>query len=889
MLAERWRQVEELLHAALKLEGPARAEFLAASCVGDDGLRGEVESLLAQESRAGNFIEDPALVLGAKQLARDAAALSEADASVPSLTGRVISHYRILDKLAEGGMGAVYRAVRADDEYQKQVAIKLVRPDFNTSFLLERFKNERQILAGLEHPHIARLLDGGTTEDGLPFFVMELVDGQPIDQYCDSRKLPTVERLKLFRDICSAVQYAHQHLVIHRDLKPGNFLVTAAGVPKLLDFGVAKILKSDPFPQTDPTVTLQRMMTPEYASPEQLRGESISTATDVYSLGVVLYYLLTGHLPYRLPSRSPYEIAHAICDLDPEPPSQAVRRTGETTGAGGVRTAVTPEQVSELREGPPEKLQRRLSGDLDHILLKALRKEPDRRYVSVEQFSEDIRRHLDGLPVIARQGTVAYRGAKFMKRHKAGVLAVALVFLALVAGMAAVLREARIAGIERTRAERRFNDVRDLAHSLMFDINDAIQNLPGATAARSLLVNKALHYLDSLARESSGDPSLRRELAGGYQRVGDIQGLLNSQQNLGNTSAALESYTKAVKISEALAAAGDPAVERQLTSLYHNIGELLAVRNDFAAAAGNDRKAVELCEKRFAADPKDPKAGRDLVAAYNGVSRHLGFNGDFAHAAEYDAKALSVAQQLAAASPKDRPLRIALAVVCRQGCYDSSKTGDFGRALPLCRQAIDITEELAAANPNDIRSRLDVSLGYGDLARALTYQGELPAALETWRKAMAISKAVLAQDPNDARAQVALGSIWERAGWLLAKTSNSTDLQYELKSLEIRKKTASADPANLGRQEALASSYSTLGDVEVIFASRPSIAANQRNEYWRLAASWYKQALDILLRLRAAAALRGSDSAEPDRIAKEIARCESALGTHKLELVPHEL
>jgi eukaryotic-like serine/threonine-protein kinase len=861
---ERWRQVEEVLEAALKLQGTRRVEFLETSCAEDQDLRKEVESLLAQEARAGTFIEDSALIVGAKALAQDAAASGEAPPS-PGITGKLVSHYRILDKLGEGGMGAVYRAVRADDEYQKQVAIKLVRPDLKAGFVLDRFKNERQILANLEHSNIARLLDGGTTGDGLPFFVMELVEGRPVDHYCDSLKLSIPERLQLFLSVCSAVQYAHRHLVIHCDLKPGNILVTGDGAPKLLDFGIAKILDPDALSHGS-TVTLQRMMTPEYASPEQLLARPVSTATDVYSLGVVLYCLLTGRLPYRLPSRSPYELAQAICDLEPERPSLAAAVI--TQG----RTAASSELLANSRQ---------LSGDLDHILLKALRKEPEQRYVSVEQFSEDIRRHLKGLPVMARQGTFAYLGAKFVKRHRAGVIAAACAVLALVAGMAAIAREARIAEAQRARAEHRFSDVRELANSLMFDINDSIQNLPGATAARNLLVNKALHYLNSLALESAGDTALQRELARGYQKVGDIQGLLNSQQNLGNTSAALQSYREAAKIAETLASAGDAEAMRELGGLYRKVAELLALRNDAAGAAGNDRNAVRVFEQLYSANPHDDRATRDLVAAYTGVGRHLGFSGEYARASEYEAKALDLIQRLIDAHPKDKTLNLTWASLSRQACYSLSKTGELHKALPLCRRAVDITEKIAAANPNDMRSRLDVSFSYSDLGRALTERGDLTSALEAWRKAMTIAEAVRADDPRDARAQVSLGSIYERAGWLLAKTTPSTGLEYELKSLEFRKVLSAADPANLGRQEAVASSYSTLGDVEAIFASRPGIAASQSKNHWRLALSWYRQSLDILLRLRANNALRGTDRAEPDRVAKQIAFCDAALGKEK--------
>jgi serine/threonine-protein kinase len=364
---------------------------------------------------------------------------------------RRIGPYRVIREIGRGGMGTVYLAARDDDQYQKRVAIKVVR-GLDSAAVVRHFRRERQILAGLEHPNIARLLDGGTTDDGLPYLVMQHVEGLPVDRFCDEHKLDVRERLELFRGVCAAVQHAHRNLVVHRDIKPANVLVTTDGAPKLLDFGIAKILNPDI--AADVATATGLSMTPDYASPEQARGAPITTATDVYSLGVVLYELLTGHRPYRLKSREPLAVLKAICEEEPEKPSTAVTRDEAGEPTGGAAPPRTAETVSRTREGTPERLRRRLRGDLDNIVMMALRKEPQRRYGSVEALSEDIRRYLEGLPVEAHKPTAWYRGSKFVRRHALGVAAAAA-FVVLVVGFAvsmAVL-SARVAR-ERDRAEK---------------------------------------------------------------------------------------------------------------------------------------------------------------------------------------------------------------------------------------------------------------------------------------------------------------------------------------------------------------------------------------------------------------------------------------------------
>jgi serine/threonine protein kinase len=421
MSPEQWGQLKELFRTAIECEPPQRAAYLDQACASDPVLREEIESLLASHDEAETFIETPAFVNTVKAMT---------ESPPEQIEGRRIGTYQLVREIGRGGMGTVYLARRADEQYEKLVAMKVLRRGMDTEDIVRRFRTERQILASLDHPNIARLLDGGTTEDGLPYLVMEFVEGTPVTDYCDRHRLTANARLQLFRTICAAVQHAHQNLVVHRDLKPSNILITTDGTPKLLDFGIAKVLNQELNAlMMDRTRTELRVLTPDYASPEQVRGEKLATTSDVYSLGVVLYELLTGHRPYRSLNTPPHELARIICEQEPAKPSAAITNVLS------------------------DKLRRRLSGDLDNIILMALRKEPARRYASVGQFSEDIRRHLDGLPVIARKDTFKYRTTKFVRRNGLSVAAAGIILLSLLGGIVATAWQARAAQQEKARAE----------------------------------------------------------------------------------------------------------------------------------------------------------------------------------------------------------------------------------------------------------------------------------------------------------------------------------------------------------------------------------------------------------------------------------------------------
>ncbi|MGH9769682.1 MAG: protein kinase domain-containing protein, partial [Blastocatellia bacterium] len=414
MTPERWKQVKDIFNAALDRSVDERETFLDEACGGDLSLRHQVEHLINSHEQAGDFIEVPAAAFQ-DSLPPDDAVTMQFD----SMAGRQVGVYKLIREIGRGGMGAVYLAVRADKEFRQRGAIKLVKRGMDTDFVIRRFRNERQILAALDHPNIARLLDGGTTDDGLPYFVMEYIEGLPIHRYCDTHRLTIVERLKTFRHVCSAVAYAHKRQVIHRDIKPGNILVTEDGTPKLLDFGIAKILDPDLADTLAPTATAMRMMTPEYASPEQARGEMVTDATDQYSLGVLLYELLTGHRPHQLRHRPPHEVARIISEEEAERPSDVVTRTREITASDGRRAiTMTPETVSRDRNSSPEELRRELAGGLDDIVMQALGKDPRNRYGSVQGLSQDINCYLQGLPVAAPAYVVKSEGETAAGTHE---------------------------------------------------------------------------------------------------------------------------------------------------------------------------------------------------------------------------------------------------------------------------------------------------------------------------------------------------------------------------------------------------------------------------------------------------------------------------------------
>jgi tetratricopeptide (TPR) repeat protein len=858
-------RVERLFHEALESEAGSRDAFLAAACAGDESLQRTVQRLLDASQRAGNkpAWSEPAIQNEARHVT------TEGDAT--------LERYRLMERIGAGGMGLVYKAVRADDEFSKLVAIKILQlggSEAGDDALARRFRQERQILAGLEHPNIAHLLDGGSTPDGLPFLVMEFVDGVPIDRFLAERKPALREILQLFRTACSPVSYAHRNLVVHRDLKPGNILVTADGTPKLLDFGIAKLLDGS----AERTQTGAGAMTLEYASPEQVRGAAITTATDVYSLGVLLYELLGGVRLYRDTSGA-MELAQAICTEIPQPLSA---RTG-----------------------------RRFDSDLENIVQMALRKEPERRYASVEQFSEDLRLYMEGYPVSARPATRAYRARKFIGRNKASIAAAALILLALVGGIAATAWEAHL-------ANRRFNDVRKLANSYLFEFHDAIKDLPGSMPARQLVVKRGIEYLDGLARERGRDPALGRELASAYEKVGQVQGAPN-YPSLGDRAGALASYRKALAIREPLAAASPRNAEIgvELTSSYRQIGELLQYAGDLKGAAEIDRKGVRLAERLAAMQPSSLPVLSELAVAYENLGNVTGNNempnlGDAKGALELFQKARSIFEKLAAENPTNREQRMFLsAIYARIGALRQALDNKEG-SVAAYRQAIAAGEQLMRQDPVNVMYRRQAATENRAISLVLIRTGNLEEAQKFGDRSAQLFEQLAKDDPADMEAQDALADSYWSQGYLLAKANDSVHalryydsavaiydsimakhpgnlpnglrtvyqlaadlgiktgdtgraLRNAQKELEIDDRLLAADSGNAGAQRNRGVAYTQIGQV------------HERLGEWREARSWYQRGLDVWVDLRKKGTLIPMYAFKLDEATQNVAKCNRAL------------
>lgn len=861
-----WQRVKEAFHSAVELDPDQRRSYLDEFRASEPELYRELESLLAHQQPTVEVFADHDLLL---------TGLSREE-QIP-WEGRKIGAYQVVTKIGEGGMGAVFQAIRVDDHYLKNVAIKVVRAACATQPYLQRFRGERQILATLDHPHIAHLLDGGATEDGLPYLVMEYVSGLPIDEYCDEHKLSIEARLKLFLKVCSAVEYAHQKLVIHRDLKPANILVTSEGEPKLLDFGIAKLLDPELYFQTiDADGTNAWPMTPEFASPEQVRGDQITTASDVYSLGVVLYRLMTGHAPYVLPRTGMAQWSRVILETEPERPSVIVERASESLGLG---KPSTPEEIASARGTRAHALRRSLNGDLDNIVLMALRKDIARRYASVEQLANDIRRTLDGLPVAARPDTITYRVGKYARRHRVLVTAAALVVLSLTVGMFVSLRQARIAEQQRAVAEQRFNDIRNVSHDLIFQIHDSIQFLPGATPARKLVVQSALRYLNTLSKDAPDNLSVQQEIAAAFEKIGDVQGGIGAA-NLGDTAGALDSYKKALEIRKRILVAKPHDAETRdgLAQSYQRIGRIYMDMGRYDEAAQISQSHLDLSSQIAADSPGNRRAESRLAASYDGMGDTLSSLGRWDECLKNYETASQIYKSLADSSPKPEIPRSNWALERRKIGGVLEVRGLVAKALVEYRQSLQVDRELAEADPLDAYRARDLSIDYTNLGDALLKTNDVDGALQNYHQALSIDRRLMKADPSDASSRYYMVSDTYRLGDALLKAARGTDAVAEYKlAASLAEKNAHSDPENAMLRSELARVYSKLAKAHFAIATAGSLRGKQKQETLATAHSTYKKSLAIWLELEKRGAIQSHDQKEPERVAQELEICSQQM------------
>ena len=801
--------------AVLDLPTEKRADFLAREP--DAEILSEVEKLLAAHENADGFIDKPILVQqGAVE-----------DSEKDSFIGRQIENYLISEKIGVGGMGAVYLAERLNSDFKQKVALKIIRRGMDSDAILKRFATERRILSTLKHPNIAPLLDGGISSEGLPFFVMEFVEGLPLNQFCAEKNLDLEARLKIFRQICSAVDYAHKNLIVHRDLKPSNVIVTEDGTPKLLDFGIAKVLENEDS-ETTVTMTREKIFTPEYASPEQITGKNVTTATDVYSLGVILYEILSGHRPFETRGKSFDEIVKSICETEPPKPSDAV------TNFKDARTA----DKSENPQSAIRNMQS-LRGDLDNIVLKALRKEPSERYGSVQQFSEDISRFLGGLPILARPQTVKYRFGKYVKRHRAGVFAAALVLLSLVGGISVATWQAIVARRERARAEQRFNEVRKIAKTVLFEYYEKIKEMPGATEVSEKMVTDSLEYLDNLANGSDYSIDLQREIAVAYRKVGDIQAGGKSVNNLGQSQAALKSYQKALAIQEKIVAENSSTTQdhQLLGNLMINVAATQESTGDLTGSESYSRNAVELFRRLAGEMPAETKPRSDLARAMWTFANCIRATGDLDKALQTFRQSAEIFEQLTAENPEDRRSSRNAALTYKNMGAVYELQGNFAAALELYRKALPIDAKNAEDEPNNVTAQMDLSFTYGSIATASVNSKDNETALENSLKKLVIQEKVVASDAKNAFARSSLGSSYQKMGFIWKRLGKleTAAAQYK-KSIEIFKQLRAAEPGNITYQRNLAYSLGSLGDN---FGQSGNFALSAEN--FRGAISIYKE------------------------------------------------
>jgi serine/threonine protein kinase len=718
---ESFLRIETIFHQALAAAEEAREELIETLCRGDRELAAEVHSLLEASQEEERVTASRLLQ---PETAREAGAECKR-----------IGPYQLDRLLGRGGMGAVYLAHRADGHFEQQVAIKLIDLPLATGLFRQRFRQERQILAELQHPYIARLLDGGVTAEGDPYLVMEYVDGVPIHRFCQERQLSAQERLRLFLRVCEAVQFAHQNFIVHRDLKPDNILVVDDGTPRLLDFGTAKLLSpSLARPGSELTREGYQSFTPQYASPEQVLGNPITTASDTYSLGVLLYLLLTGMQPYELKEQTTAEMLRVVCEQVPRRPSLAA-------GTG-----------------------QRLDADLEAILLKALRKEPRERYLTAEQLASDIRAYLAGQPVAARQGTLRYRASKFIRRNRLALAGTALLAASLIAGIAGVLWQAQVANEERRKAEASAADLRQLSNSLLSELDDAIQQLPGSTGVQKLLVTRVLEHLDRAAKDTRGNRQTQLDLADAYTKLGNIQGN-TYYQNLGDFNGALASMDKALALVEPLTGNGskDREALHVLAFAQVNRSQILFGTTRMPEAIASVQASIAAHERILALPGATPAQFCDAASAYGVLGDELGQGGneslyDIPGALKAFQRNIELANRSLRIDPNfSRALRAL--VIVQLKIAETKSDSDPAQALKDFQIGLERTSAISKEEQASMRMiRVRYSLLEGE-ADVLVDLGEYSEAHALYAQAAETIQHFTAIDPLDLRALFDLQTV----------------------------------------------------------------------------------------------------------------------------------
>ncbi|MDY6949193.1 MAG: protein kinase [Pseudomonadota bacterium] len=742
--------------------------------------------------------------------------------------GRRLGNYRIVSQIGCGGMSHVYKAVRDDDQYYKEVAIKLLSPGLASDSLLQRLRAERQILAGLSHPHIAQLLDGGVTDANAPYLVMEYVQGRPIDAYCEERSLGLRARLDLVCTLSLAVHHVHQHLMVHGDLKGSNILVTDDGVVKLLDFGIAQLLNASALEVADLTANRVVALTPAYASPEQMSGEPLTTSSDVYSLGVLLYRLLAGSLPFELPSDAvTWEAALQISEQTPPLPS--------TAAAAG--STFHRQMAGELQ------------GDLDAIVMKALSKSPDDRYGSAEQLCEDLRRYLRGRPVRARPDRPLYRWHKLVLRHKAASVATCLFVMALIGGIVATSWQTHVARTERARAERHLSEIRKLTNTYLRDVYDAAVNLPGATAVRRLLVENSLKHISALEGEAQGSLEFQRELAWAYEKFGDVQGDYLGA-NIGDTEGAVHSYRRALRLREAIARSSDlPADRVELIRSNVLLSDLLGAQSRLDEAIQHARSAVALGKQLMATADAPPEARRHAASAHLVLGTNLS-TVQFEQALQALDEAYVIFEQLAREQPDDPGARRDMALINARIAFTYVRGAQPAKAVEFYQRSSQFAEGLVKDQPLDsamLRAAAFLQLNIGEAYNAL---GRPDDAIGSFTKALQRLEHLQATDPANEQAPLAVAYGLNLLGnsYLLKDAPGDALTQLD-RAADIIAHAPPAKPTDIAEVRLLAGSNAFfVGKAHTLLAR--TVPAARRREHRDQASTLLKRSVSALAPLQ---------------------------------------